>query len=609
MRISRRLPFLSDIKDRFVANLSRFQFSQEPVLLIFAAVTGILGGFGGIIFYKMIQFVEYVFFQFPGKLFSVGNLADLLGFWRYIVIPIIPALGGLLVGWVTTKFSPGASGEGVPMVIESVAVKGARMNPLLSVTTLVTSALSIGTGGAGGREGPVIQIGGAIGSGVGQLFNLNESQLKYLVGCGAAAGLAAVFNAPIGGALFAMEVVLGSITVQSFSPIIISSVFGTFVSRSIIGNRPVFQIPTFSMVSGFELVVYLALGILAGFVAVAFIKSFYWIDEFFERPRFFIRSKVLKPAFGGLLVGVIGIFLPQVFGYTYQGVTASLYDQASLFILVSLLVMKIIATSVTLGSGGSGGTLAPSLFIGAMAGGALGVCANMLFPSVTAPAGAYALVGMAAVTGATTHAPLASAILVFEMTDKYEIILPLLLAVVISTFVSRRYLDGSIYTLRLKMKGEFLDVYGRDIRILRTIKVKDVMRAQIVAASESTRLSDLIEMIPETNTAVFPIIRHDGTLSGTISYGEIRQALTDKEVKNLLDVLVVKDILVPTKLSVTQNEDLSFALKLMIDAGVPSVPVVREGNQLMGMLFLNDATQAYDKKLLMSEVSTESDKR
>jgi CIC family chloride channel protein len=597
------MDFFYRFKERLLKIFSKFEFSQEPIHLLLAIVTGVLAGFGGIIFYKMIQLVETLMFHSPAGLLGLSNLVDLQGWERFLIIPIIPAVGGLIVGWIAINLAPESSGEGVPLVIESVAKKGGILNPFLAITKLITSAVSIGSGGAGGREGPVIAIGGAVGSTVGQIFRLNEEQMKSLVGCGAAAGLAAVFNAPIGGALFAMEVVIGSFNMQTFSPIIISSVFGTFVSRTILGNKPVFVIPTFSLVSGYELVFYLVLGVMAGFVGVFFVKTFYATEKFFASDKFPVKNKILLPAIGGLIVGIIGIFFPDVFGYTYQGLNASLYSKESLFILLALLLLKPIATSVTLGSGGSGGTLAPSLFIGAMAGGAFGSIVNIVAPSsIVAPPGAYALVGMAAVTSATMQAPLSAAILVFEMTDKYETILPLLLAVVAATYISKRYMKGSIYTIALKMKGEFLDVYGRDVNILQSIKVSHVMKPQINAVSESTRLSDLLEMVSESNTAVFPVIRHDGTLSGTISYGDIRHTLIDKDVKKMHQFLVVKDILNPTNFSVRESEDLSSAIKLMLDAGIPSVPVVRDGNQLMGMLFLNDATQAYEKKLLLSEV-------
>jgi chloride channel protein, CIC family len=597
------MDFFNSIKDWLLERLQKFEFSQEPIHLLLAIITGILAGFGAILFYKMIQVVEQLMFHSPAGLFGLSNLVDLQGWRRFLVIPLIPAIGGLIVGFIAVKLAPGMKGEGVPLVIENVAKKGGVLNPFVGLTQLVTSAISIGSGGAGGREGPSIAIGGAIGSGVGQVFRLNEEQMKSLVGCGAAAGLAAVFNAPIGGALFAMEVVLGSLNMQTFSPIIISSVFGTFVSRSILGNKPIFVIPTFSMKSPYELVFYVILGIFAGFVGVFFVKLFYATEEFFDHEKFPIKSRIWKPAVGGLIVGIIGIYFPEVFGYTYQGVDASLYSRDSFMLLAALLLFKPIATSATLGSGGSGGTLAPSLFIGAMAGGAFGSIINMVAPAIAAPPGAYALVGMAAVTSATIQAPLATAILVFEMTDKYETILPILIAVVLATYISKKFMSGSMYTIRLKLKGQFLDVYGRDVNILRSLKVKDVMKPQLVAASESTRLSDLVEMIPESSTTVFPVIKHDGTLSGTISYGDIRQALTDESVKDLMGILVVKDILNPTKLSVMEAQDLSSAMKLMLDAGVPSVPVVRDGNQLAGMLYLHDANQAYEKKLLLSEIS------
>ncbi|MCL5033762.1 MAG: chloride channel protein [Bacteroidetes bacterium] len=598
------MEYFFKIKEKLLEWFSKFEFSQEPLHLVLAVITGIFAAFGAILFYKMIVVVEELLFHAPAGLFGVSNLVNLQGWQRYVIIPIVPALGGLIVGWISIKLAADVKGEGVPMVIEGVAKKGGILSPFVGIKQLITSAISIGSGGAGGREGPSIAIGGTAGSIVGQVFRLNEEQTKSLVGCGAAAGLAAVFNAPIGGALFAMEVVIGSLNMQSFSPIIISSVFGTFLTRSILGDKPIFVIPTFSLRSSWELLFYILLGILAGFIGVFFVKLFYATEHFFDHEKFPVKSRVWKPALGGLIVGIIGIYLPGVFGYTYQAVNASLYSRDSLLLLAAMLLFKPIATSLTLGSGGAGGTLAPSLFIGAMAGGVFGSIVNFIAPQIAAPPGAYALIGMAAVTSAVVQAPLASAILVFEMTDKYQAILPILIAVVLATYVSRKYMAGSIYTVRLKLKGEILDVYGRDVNILRTIKVSDVMKPQLVAASESTRLADLIEMIPESSSTVFPVIKHDGTLSGTISYGDIRQAISDEAVKDLLNILVVKDILNPTRFNVLESQDLSSAMKLMLDAGMPSVPVVREGYQLTGMLYLNDAMQAYEKKLLLSQIET-----
>jgi Chloride channel protein EriC len=237
-----------------------------------------------------------------------------------------------------------------------------------------------------------------------------------------------------------------------------------------------------------------------------------------------------------------------------------------------------------------------------MAGGAFGSIINLIVPSIAAPPGAYALVGMAAVTSSTLQAPLSASILVFEMTDKYEVILPLLLAVVAATFISKKYMRGSIYTIRLQMMGENLDPYGRDINILKSIKVRDVMKTHVTAVSESTRLSDLIEMISESDSNVFPVIRYDGTLAGTVSFGEIRQTLELKDVQELANVLVVKDILNPGGVSVNQNDDMSVALKKISDAGIRSVPVIRDNRQIAGMLYLHDALQAYEKELLLREV-------
>ena len=329
---------------------------QENFFMIaMGAIVGILGGYGAIIFRKMILlFTNLGWGSLTGlqgkELLTMALAAPV---WARI---LVPSLGGLCVGLIVYYFAHETKGHGVPEVMEAVALRDGRMRIRLIVAKSFASAMCIGSGGSVGREGPIVQIGSAIGSAIGQLLKLTGANLRTMVGCGAAAGIAATFNAPMAGTLFSLEVILREFTSAQFIPIMVSSVAATAISRYYLGNFPAFQVPPYDLLNYGELFLYLLLGVLAGFVAYVFTKTLYWLEDLFEKVKI---TGFVKPAIGGAIVGCMGIFFPQIFGVGYETITAVLRENLLGFTLAALLVAKILATSMTIGSEVPGGYLPP----------------------------------------------------------------------------------------------------------------------------------------------------------------------------------------------------------------------------------------------------------
>src|SRR5664280_749470 len=421
--------------------LGYFQTSETIFLLFFATLIGVGAGFGAIIFRWMITFFQNLFFtQGQHTLAFLGS---------YYVI-IIPAFGGVIVGLIVYFFAREAKGHGLPEVMLAVAIGGSRIRPRVAAVKALVSSICIGSGGSVGREGPIVQISSALGSTLGQLFRLSEDKKRILIACGAAGGIAATFNAPLAGIFFALELILREYGTRYFSSVVLSAVTATVISRTFLGSSPAFIIPPYELLSNWDILFYFVLGFLAAFTGWIFIKTLYKCEDIFNALKIPFFA---KPAIGGLILGTIGLFFPQIFGVGYSSIELTLKGQLGLLIVLGLVGLKIIATSLTLGSGGSGGVFAPSLFIGAMLGSSFGSLIHLLFPAIPISTGAYALVGMAAVFAGAAQAPISAILILFEMTGDYKIILPLMIACVISTLVIKWISKDSIYTMKLRRRG------------------------------------------------------------------------------------------------------------------------------------------------------------
>ncbi len=560
-------------------------------MAVLAVLVGLGGGFGAVGFRYLINVVQLSAYG------TTGSLIDFAQATPWYARVWVPAIGGLIVGPVVYFLAREAKGHGVPEVMEAVALRSGVIRKRVVFVKSLVSAVCIGTGGSVGREGPIVQIGSAIGSSIGQVLKLSADRIRTLVGCGAAAGIAATFNAPIAGTMFALEIILGDFGLATFSPIVISSVVATAVSRYFLGNVPAFDLPVYRLVSAWELPIYVILGFFCAAVAVAFTRVLYGAEDLFERVRF---PEYLKAVLGGLILGAIGIYLPHILGVGYAPMDSALMQELSWGLMLGLVVAKIVATSITIGSGGSGGIFAPSLFIGAMAGGFFGTVAHRILPALTAPPPAYGIVGMGAVVSGTTHGPMSAIMILFEMTGEYMIILPLMIACIISTLASGHLLKDSIYTLKLARRGVNLEA-GKEVNVLKSIRVRDVMNPNVETVPEYLSLGRLANKISKSKYKTFPVVSNGNHLTGMLSYFDYRDVLFDE---NLKDLLVVQDLATERVVTASLNDDLYNALQKITLKDFSLLPVVSPDDpaKLVGVLTRRDIISAYNNALINKSI-------
>ncbi|UCD17511.1 MAG: chloride channel protein [Candidatus Zixiibacteriota bacterium] len=576
----------SELKERLYQLV---HFSETQILITLSVIVGLGTGLGSVFFTGLIVWFKELFFGYSEQVFMTQ--AGSVKYW----IPLVPLVGGLIVGPIVYKFAVEAKGHGVPEVMDAVARRGGIIRPRVALAKAVASAICIGSGGSAGREGPIVQIGSAIGSSIGQLFKMSAGRVRVLVGCGAAAGISAVFNAPIAGVVFSLEIILGDFAVRTFSPVLISSVVASILSRAFWGNHPAFDVPSYSLVSAWEMPLYAMLGGICGMIAVLFTLTLHHTENLFDKIK---MNPMLKPALGGLLLGAIGIYYPQVFADGYETIKLTIYGQMAVLLTLVLIFLKVAATSLTLGSGNSGGIFAPSLFIGAVAGGTFGYLAHLLFPEVTAGAGAYALVGMAALVGGTTHAPMTAILIIFEMTSDYRIILPLMVAVVFSTLVARHIFEPSIYTIKLIKRGIFLKS-GRDTAILRSMKVSEIMETDYEVILASMPLPSIMNKIATSRGTDFAVINRSGKFVGMLSLLDLLGAVTDRSLDNLV---IAQDLVATNLVTVSPDDDLEVAMKRFALKGYRMLPVVNKTDPsiIHGVLRRTSAMKHYNRKLIES---------
>jgi CIC family chloride channel protein len=569
------------------AILKILRSNEHATMTVLAVIVGLTGGLGAVGFRYLIDFFQSISYG------AGGNLLVLVQAIPWYLKVWVPAAGGLVVGPLVYFLAREAKGHGVPEVMEAVALRSGIIRKRIVVIKSLASAICIGTGGSVGREGPIVQIGSAIGSSIGQLLRVSADRIRTLVGCGAAAGIAATFNAPIAGSMFALEVVLGDFGLATFSPIVISSVVATAVSRHFLGDAPAFIVPAYDLISAWELPLYVILGLFCAMVAVTFTTVLYRFEDFFDGIKF---PEYLKAALGGLILGTMGLLFPHILGVGYGAIDLALMQEFSWWLLFLLMVCKILATSITIGSGGSGGIFAPSLFMGAMAGGFFGTAAHAVLPGVTATSGAYSIVGMGAVVSGTTHGPLSAILILFEMTGDYKIILPLMIACIISYLASSQLLKESIYTLKLARRGVNIRA-GKEVNVLKSIPVKSVMNPEIETIHESLNLGRLAERISKSKYNSFPVVDDEGNLTGILSFLDYHAAVFDE---NLKDLVVAKELATQKVVTISLDDNLYNALEKITSKDFSILPVVSpdDSSKLLGILTRRDIIGAYNKAVI-----------
>jgi len=576
---------LAEWSRRISQKLSKTDLPESAMIILTALIVGVGAGLGAVVFRRLIAWIQTLALE------KIFGLMEPVAPFNYI---LIPAIGGLIVGLLIFYFAREAKGHGVPEVMEAVALRGGRIRPRVAIVKALASSVCIGTGGSVGREGPIAQIGSAIGSTVGQLFKLSDERVKNLVACGAAGGIAATFNAPIAGSLFALEVILGQFHTTYFGAVVISAVTADVVAQFFEGDLRAFVVPQYTLVSPWELVFYMILGVIAAIGAVIFVRSLYATEDLWDRAHL---PEYLKPALGGALLGVVGYLtfktggIPHIFGVGYGTITSSLSNNLTIQITFWLFLSKMLATVLTLGSGGSGGVFAPSLFMGAMLGSTFGKVVNLLFPAITAPAGAYALVGMSAFFGGAAHAPVTAILILFEMTGDYRIILPLMLATVMSTLVSKILAKESIYTLKLTRRGVRLE-QGRDTDVMQGVQVREIMTTNVDTVPLDMPLSSLAEVFARTHHHGFPVIDPGGNLIGVVTIQDLDKALNQagKEGRVVADIASLEDLLVAYP-----DEPVWEALRRLSVRDVGRLPVLegQDSRRLVGIIRRDDIIRAY----------------
>lgn len=545
-------------------------------MLIAAVIVGLGTGYGAVGFRALIGLTTQ---------FATGVVTPAFGFFgRAAVVPTL-IVGGMLTSAIVERFAREAKGHGVPEVMAAVALRGGIMRPRIIAVKSIASAICIGFGGSCGREGPIVQIGSTIGSVLGQVVRAPAPIVRTLVACGAAGSISATFNAPIGGVFFAAEVILGNFAPRSFSMVVVASVVSAVVGRSMLGDHPSFTASAFYLVSPAELVLYALLGVVAALWAAGFVKLLYGCEDLFDRWRV---AFWVKAAAGFGLLGAIGIWYPQVFGVGYGYVDAVLAAHVPASHAFALAALKPLATSLTLGSGGSGGIFAPSLFTGAMLGDAFGSIAHHAFPTWTATAAAYGLVGMAAVFAAAAEAPITAIMIVFEMSDDYTIILPLMVATVIATLLGRRLLGHTIYELKLVRQG--IDwMRARNPGFFSRVRVASVVRQPPVVAQLDDTVREIAAKLRDTEEFAVPVL--DGhRFVGVVPVSEIAADLARDQPGETR----IRAIVRPPPATVAAGDSLEQAAIAMADPRNPLLPVIdaRTGG-LTGIVTRRDVLDAY----------------
>jgi len=595
----------SVVLKRFKAVL-KFPMLQMNLL---AALTGTCAAVLTWVFISLTKGIQGIFY---GDSFIQNSLIDSGNEWKII---FIPALGGLVAGLIIEYWSKDAKGAGVPLVMEAVAFKQARLSAKKAVAKCFAAAACIGTGMSLGRVGPMVVISSTVGSEIGQRTGKTVDETRTLVGCGAASAITAAFNAPLGGVLFAIELILAELRTRSFIPIVVAVVIATIVGRGLTGDLAAFDsIPKYPLGSPTEYPLYIVLGLVTGLAAAGFIKLLNWVETNIEKID--IIPVPFRTCLGGLCVGLIALSFPHILGNGF-GVTSDLisldYDEGGnmvlgssfpgsldmasgvslLIFVISIMLLKIIATSVSIGSGGSGGIFTPSLFIGAALGAALGLVLNDM--GMVDHPGAFALVGMAAFVASTTRATLTAIILLFEMTATYEIILPLMLSCVVADAVCYGVSEHSCYTSKLARRGISIDLESEQ-DLMRMIKVEDAMTKDVMTITAERPLEAAFQIIEDTGHMSLPVVNDKGELSGIITWADIHIAALRHERH-----LTVGDYYITDLITVTPKENLAQALDSLGSREISHLPVVDRTNQkkLVGIITKGDIIKAYNRQRFM----------
>ncbi len=506
--------------------LQKFLPGDNTRMVVIATFIGLTAGLLNILFRSFVDLVHHFIFEGGSRLLAIDQ-----GGWHVFFLPLIPLVGTILLIPLSLLFPGEINGYGFTKFLRKVNLEDGVIRARSIVLKILATGLTIGTGNSAGVEGPIAQIGGAVGSQVGQLSRVSGNRMKVYIAAGCAGGVAGMFNAPIAGVFFAAEIVLlGTYEISSFAALVIASAMSTGVTRSYYGMSSAFQIPQYAVVNRLvEIPLYGLMAILIGLAAVLYIRTFYLVrDKYRQLP---IHPQ-LKPLTGALCIGIFGIVFPQVMGDGYGYMKEVVEGGGIVWVMFALIFLKIIATSITLGSGGAGGVFAPSLFIGAMMGGTFGSVVHRLLPEFTAGSGAYATVGIGAFLAAATHAPMTAIFLLFEMTGNYQIILPIMITSIIGTVVAKKFCEDSIDTVDFTREG--IDIHeGREVAIMKSLRVGTAISDDVDFISEEANIKQLLQIFSMGKSFYFPVVDDSGKMTGIVSLQDVKNILHRDEKEQI----------------------------------------------------------------------------
>lgn len=573
---------------RILTRLRRFVRNDQLVLLSLALGVGVASGYAAIGFRELVLWIQFAGFQTASEN-MIAHVAALPPWQRVLV----PTAGGLMIGLFIYFFMPGRRPRGMADAIEGAVLRSGRMNAKEGVLAGFISALSIGTGGSVGREGPVVHLGATIGSWLSQTLHLSRSQMVTLLGAGVASAVSASFNAPIAGAIFALEVVIGHYALSAFAPIVIAAVSGAIIARIHFGDFPAFVVPEQSLVSFWEFPAFAILGVLAGITAIAFLRGTALTAQTAEKVAV---PQWLRPAVGGLLLGIIAVAFPEVLGVGYGTTDAALKGSIGIELLVALLFAKMAATVICVGTGWGGGVFSPSLFMGAMLGGAFGVVATSVFPDYSSGHNAYTLIGMGAVAGSVLGAPISTILIIFELTANYALTIGVMVAVVIASVIMQQVSGGSFFTWQLERRG--INIRGgREVGFLGGITVAHVMKAEYTSIPPTADMQVIREKLIRAPFGELFVCDDEGGLHGTITLADLSDTAFDMSVK---ESVKAEDVARKHPPALEPGDSLDRAIALMQDVGEEHLAVVEDHKsmRLVGFVHEVDVMFAYNRALM-----------
>lgn len=574
--------------------------NDQFVLGVLAVGVGLTVGGAVIGFRLLIDLFHLVFYG--GVETRLASTAKALPWWHVMAAPI---LGGLFVGLWYHYLMPGGKPQGVATVIEATATRGARLSLRNGFVALLGSALSIGCGAPVGREGPAVHFGATLCAWLAEKLHFGRALSRTLLGCGAAAAVAASFNAPIAGALFAHEVVVGHYAMSAFAPVVVASVTATVVSRAVFGDFPAFTLPEMKLTSVLEFPAFAGLGVLAAILALLFMRAIFTGEDLGERSRL---PQPFRPMAAGLVVGILALPFPEILSVGYEVTDLALNAALPLGLLVALALAKMLGTGLALGFGFGGGVFSPSLTIGALAGSAFGIVATGALPGLSSGPGAYALVGMGAMAAAVLGAPISTVLIVFELTHDTALTVAVMVAVVVATTITQHLANTpSFFHWQLERKGLNLKG-GRDVGLLRLIKVRDVLQTDCPTVSVGAPLAEVRERLAHVPFGELFVLHVDGTLFGTITLADLHEAAFDPE----LDLLVNAADVARRHPPVLQMDDtLELGLKRMMALGEEHLAVVEHEDtmKLVGCVHENDLLLEYNRQLLRARAEERGEGR